>query len=109
MIVDHRCAEALAKLGEITAQLDIAQARCRELLLEAGDRHDPAVGIVEMAARLLWLHPPRALHEHAGDDLEAVGDAVLKLLEQDRLLAQQVVLELLAAASIDRKSTRLNS
>ena len=38
----------------------------------------------------------RALHEHAGDDLEAVGDAVLELLEQDRLLAKQVVLELLA-------------
>src|SRR3546814_5655743 len=35
MIVDHRCAEAFAKLGEITAQFNIAQARCRELLLEA--------------------------------------------------------------------------
>src|SRR3546814_1195026 len=53
MIVDHRCAEAFAKLGEITAQFNIAQARCRELLLEAGDRHDPAMGIVEMATHLL--------------------------------------------------------
>ena len=49
-----------------------------------------------MAARLLGLDPPRALHQHAGDDLQAVGDAVLKLLQQDRLLAQQIVLELLA-------------
>src|SRR3546814_20312899 len=37
MIVDHRCAEAFAKLGEITAQFNIAQARCRELLLERSE------------------------------------------------------------------------
>lgn len=49
-----------------------------------------------MASGLIGLHPPRTLHEDAGDNLETVGDPVLEFLEQDRLLAKQVVLELLA-------------
>src|SRR3546814_7389658 len=98
MIVDHRSTEAFAELGEIATQFDIAEPRCGELLLKGRDRHYAVVGVVEMASCLLGLHPPRALHEHAGDDLEAVGNAMLEFLEQDRLLAQQVILEFFADA-----------
>src|SRR3546814_13679363 len=98
MIVDHRSTEAFAELGEIATQFDIAEPRCGELLLKGRDRHYAVVGVVEMASCLLGLHPPRALHEHAGDDLAAVGNALLEFLEPDRLLAQKVILEFFADA-----------
>src|SRR3546814_20741895 len=81
MIVDHRSTEAFAELGEIATQFDIAEPRCGELLLKGRDRHYAVVGVVEIASCLLGLHTPRALHEHAGDDLEAVGNAMLEFLE----------------------------
>ncbi len=56
------------------------------------------MGIVQVAPRFLGLHPLGALQQHAGDDLQAVGDAVLQLLQQDRLLPQKIVLELLVRA-----------
>ena len=64
-----------------------------ELLLQRRDRHDPFVGIVQVASGLLGLHLARALHQHAGDDLKAVGDPVLKLLKKNRLLLQHIVFE----------------
>jgi hypothetical protein len=33
-----------------------------------------------------------ALHQHARDDLETVGDPMLHLLQKDRLLAKEFVL-----------------
>ncbi len=51
-------------------------------------------------------YPAGALHQDAGDDLQAVGDAVLKLLEQDRLLSQQVVLQPLRQAGVCDVSDR---
>jgi len=96
IIVDHGSAKAFAELLKIAAQLDCAQPRGRKLLLQGRDRHNPVVGIMQMASCFFGLHPPGALHQHTGDDLEAVGDPVLKLLEQYGFLAQQVVLELLA-------------
>ena len=40
--------------------------------------------VIQMASGFLRLHPARTLHEHAGDDLEAVGDAMLQFLKQER-------------------------
>ncbi len=100
MVADHRGADALAKLGEVGAQLHVPQPGRGQLLLHGGHRHHPLMGVVEMCARLVGLHPAGALQQHAGDDLEAVGHAVLQLLQQDRLLAQQVVPELLAEARV---------
>src|SRR6185437_5675845 len=45
-----------------------------------------------MMASLFRLYGPRLEQENAGDDLKAVGDAVLHLLEQNLLLLKQVVL-----------------
>ena len=64
------------------------------MLLKHGDRHHPAVGIVKMQAGFFGLNAPRALHQHACYDLQTVGDAVLKLLQQDMLLANEIVLPL---------------
>ena len=64
--------------------------------MQGGDRHDPAVGIGQGGAGLVRLGLAGALQDDAGDDLQAVGDPVLDLLQQDRLFAQQVVLQLLA-------------
>ena len=50
------------------------------------------MGIPQMSTRLLGLHPAGALHQHACDDLKAVGDPVLHLLQMDRFLANVFVL-----------------
>src|SRR3546814_12911544 len=87
MIVDHRSTEAFAEMGEIATQFDIAEPRCGELLLKGRDRHYAAVGVVEMASFILGLHPPRALNEHPGDDLESVGNA-LQISKERQLLKE---------------------
>ena len=46
----------------------------------------------EVLACLLRLDRPRFQKENAGDDLEAVVDPMMHLLEQEVLLAQQLVL-----------------
>lgn len=51
------------------------------------------MGILQVAARFLRLNATGALHQHAGDDLKAVGDAVLDLLHQNGPFADEVVLE----------------
>src|SRR6185437_727983 len=45
-----------------------------------------------MMASLFRLYGPRLEQENAGDDLKAVSDAVLHLLEQNLLLLKQIVL-----------------
>ncbi len=50
-------------------------------------------GILEMSADFLGLNAARALHEHAGNDLQTVGDPVLHLLQEDGLLANQIVFQ----------------
>jgi hypothetical protein len=55
-------------------------------------------GITQMVSRLLRPNLLGALHKHAGNDLEAVGDAMLELLKQDLLFAQQIVPELFTDA-----------
>ena len=47
-----------------------------------------------MPARLFGLHLTRALHQHARDDLQAVGDTVLQLLQQQALVANQILVQL---------------
>jgi hypothetical protein len=54
--------------------------------------------VVEIVARPIGMRSARALQQNAGDDLQAVSDAVLQFLEQDPFLAQQVVFELLRKA-----------
>ena len=47
--------------------------------------------VVKIKAGLVRLNLAGTLHQHAGNDLEAVGDPMLKFLEQDLLLAEQIV------------------
>ena len=91
-IVDHRRAEALAQLSEIGAKRHVSRDGRREVALNGGDRHDPVVRIAKVSSGLLGLHLAGALHQHARDDLEAVGDPMLHLLQKDRLLAKEIVL-----------------
>ena len=92
-LVDHGGTDAVAKTCEIGAQFDPVAARDHELTLQGGNRYDAMMRIAELQARFFQLDPPRALHEHAGDDLEAVGDTVLQLLQENFLLLDQVVLD----------------
>ncbi len=55
-------------------------------------RHDSFMGVPQVQSRLLRLHRPRLEQENGGDDLQAVCDAVLHLLDQHLLLSQQLVL-----------------
>ena len=50
------------------------------------------MGILEMQPRLRRLHGARLHQQDAGDNLQAVGDAVLQFLEQHPLLPQQLFL-----------------
>jgi hypothetical protein len=56
------------------------------------------MGVMKVDTGFIRLDPARTLHEHAGDNLEAVGDPMLKLLQQDARLADEVVLDLLGHA-----------
>jgi len=47
------------------------------------------VGIVQVQANLLGLHGPRLEKKNAGDNLKAIGDAMLHLLQQNFLLSKQ--------------------
>lgn len=51
------------------------------------------MGVVEMSTRFLRLNPPCAMHQNACNDLETVGDPVLNFLQQDGLVAGQVVFQ----------------
>jgi len=96
MVPDHRGADADAQLVEIGLERHLAEPGEGQLLLQGGDRHDPAVGVGQGGAGLVGLGLAGALQDDAGDDLQTVGDAVLDLLQQDGLFTQQVVLQLLA-------------
>jgi hypothetical protein len=63
-----------------------------QLLLNGCNRHDALVGILEMETRLFRLHGPRLEQKNAGDNLKAIGDAVLHFLEQNLLGLKQIVL-----------------
>ena len=51
------------------------------MLLHGRNRHDPRMGVMQMKARLLRLHRPRLHQNDAGNDLQAIGDAMLHFLE----------------------------
>ena len=61
------------------------------MLLHGGDRHDAAVGVLQMLAGFLGGHGARLEHQDAGDDLQAVDDAVLHLGQQHFLLLEKIV------------------
>jgi hypothetical protein len=70
------------------------------LLLHRCHRHDALVGIVQVQANLLGLHGPRLEQKNAGDDLKAVGDAMLHLLQQNFFLSKQLVFFLFGIAAL---------
>ena len=51
------------------------------------------MGILEMAARFFGTGSSGVLQQNAGDDLEAVGDAMADLLQQDAVRPQGVLLQ----------------
>jgi hypothetical protein len=57
-------------------------------------------GIVQVQANLLGLHGPRLEKKNASDNLKAVGDAMLHFLQQDFLLAKQIVFFPLSTAAV---------
>ena len=69
------------------------------MLLHRCHRHDALVGLLEVATRLLRLHGPSLEQKDAGDNLEAVGNAVLHLLQQNFLCLKQIVLFLIGLAT----------
>ena len=62
-----------------------------QLFLHGGNRQYALVRIFQMQARVFRLHRARFHQNDAGDDLQAIGDAVLQFLEQNVLLPQQLV------------------
>ena len=62
-----------------------------QMLLDGGDRQNALMRILQLQSRLLRLDGPRLDEEDAGDDLQAVGDAVLHLLQQHVLFPQQLL------------------
>src|ERR1043166_2003488 len=69
-----------------------------EVLLQSRNRHDAGMRVSQMQARLFRLDRPRFHQNYAGDDLQAVDDPVLQLLEQHVLLPQQRLLFALQGA-----------
>ena len=61
------------------------------MLLNGGDRQNPLVRVLQLQSRLLRLDGSRLDEEDAGDDLQAVGDAVLHLVQQHIFFPQQLL------------------
>src|ERR1700722_18409554 len=59
--------------------------------LNGGDRQDAMMRIAQIPSRLLGLHSTSAMHQHACNNLKAVGDPVLHFLKKDRLLANEII------------------
>lgn len=89
--MDHRRGKALAQLNEIEAKRHISQSRRGEVTLNGGDRHDPVVRVPEVSPGLLGLNLAGAMHQHARNDLETVGNPMLHLLQKDCLLSNEIV------------------
>jgi len=60
-----------------------------QMLLNGGDRQDALMRVFQLQPRFLRLDGSRLDQQDAGDDLQAVGDAVLHLLQQHVLFPQQ--------------------
>jgi len=67
-----------------------AMARGQQLLLHGRYRHDSLMRVPKMQPRLLRLHRPRLEQKDARDDLQAVCNTMLHLLQQRFLLLQQL-------------------
>ncbi len=109
ILADHGGGQAGAKRGQIGPDLDLIDAAHGvQVGLDRGDRHDALMGVLQMVAGFLGGHDPGLQHQDAGDDLQAVGDAVLHFLEQDPVPAQQVLglLEQLLLFHLDRPARR---
>ena len=90
-VLGHRGCKRLAQSNEIRADFDLrAVARSQQLLLYGRHRHNPLPRLLEMPPRFLGLHRSRFERQDAGNDLQAVGDAVLHLLQQRLFLLQQI-------------------
>src|SRR4029079_6437576 len=63
-----------------------------QLLLYRCHRNDALVRVTQVLPDLLGLHRPSFEQKNACDNLKAVGNAVLHLLEQDFLLLKQFIL-----------------
>ena len=63
-----------------------------KLLLHGCNRHDALMGFLQMTPRFLRFHGPQFHHNDAGDNLEAIGDTVLKFFKQYVLLPQEIIL-----------------
>src|SRR5450631_1407480 len=69
-----------------------------EMLLHSRNRHDPRMSVLQMKAGLLRLHRPRFHQNNAGNDLQAIADAMLQFLQQDVLLPYEILLFALQGA-----------
>jgi hypothetical protein len=69
----------------------MATLRWTEVPLNFGHRHDALVRVLQMSARFERRHSAGFDEENAGDDLKAIGDAMLHLLQQQILLTHQLI------------------
>ena len=60
------------------------------MVLHRRHGHDAAMGVLQVQPGLVGLDRAGLQQQDAGDDLQAVGDAVLHLLQQRLLLGQQL-------------------
>src|SRR6476646_2710557 len=61
------------------------------MLLHRRHRHDALVGVLQVQANLRGLHGPCLEQQNACDNLKAIGDAMLHLLQHALLLPEQIV------------------
>ncbi|MEJ1968356.1 MAG: hypothetical protein WDN03_06925 [Rhizomicrobium sp.] len=91
----------LLQIGTERTERDLAQhAGGRQLALHRGDQDQALVHVAQVHARLFRLDGAGLEQQDAGDDLQAVGDAVMRFLLQDVLLLGQLLLEMFGAAQV---------
>ena len=86
-VVRHRGCQGLRQSTRIRTDVGWIERACgQQLLLDCRHRHDSLMRIPKMRPRLLRLHHSSFEEKDAGDDLQAVCNAMLHFLQQQFLL-----------------------
>ncbi len=107
-VARRRLVHVVADIGEIVAEIEsLDLAGAIQPLMRAGNGGNAGDGLLQLIARLLCRRRRGLQAEHAGDELQAVGDPVIAFLKQKLLLLQRRLEIALEPLAFDRHAQQV--